>query len=83
MHIIPLSLMMVIFTSSFCGHKRCHIKPEEVERVFIKATSNGGSQVYINDEPFTCYCGDPGDSVHIYKDHVMVCCEDHRPQMKL
>ncbi len=81
MHIIPLSLMMVIFTSSFYCHKKCHIKPEDVERVFIKATSHG-TQVFINNEPFTCYCGEPGESVHVYPDQVMVCCKDHRPTCK-
>ncbi len=84
MHIVPLSLMMVIFTTSFSGHgyNKCHIKPEDVERVFIKV-SGGQSQVFINNETYTCYCGEPGESVHIYKDQVMVCCEYHRPTCKL
>jgi hypothetical protein len=76
--------MMVIFTTSFSGHgyNKCHIKPEDVERVFIKV-SGGQSQVFINNETYTCYCGEPGESVHIYKDQVMVCCEYHRPTCKL
>jgi hypothetical protein len=82
MNFIPLSLIMVVFASSFCTNKRCHIRPEEVERVFIKVTG-GNSEVFINNQSFTCYCGDPGESVHIYPDQVMVCCEHHRPTCKI
>lgn len=81
---IPISLMMIIFTPTFGQgffERACTIKPEYVERVFIRARGDM-HDVYINEEKFTCLCGKPGESVHIFADEVLVCCKEHRPTIK-
>lgn len=80
MYVLPM-LMMVVFVPSLCTDRRCHIKPEHVERVLIKAEAHG-DHVYINDQPYVCACGQPGESVHVYIDEVLICCKEHRPTIK-
>lgn len=73
-----LSLMFVLFSPVSAVERQCYADASTIESVRI-VTDHYGPQVFINHEEYTCLCGQPGESVHIYSDHVLVCCHDHRP----
>ena len=75
-----LSIMMIIFTPAIFSFPRneCEIPTECVESVIIRS-SRYGTQVFINEDEYSCLCGKPGESVHIFKDEVLICCAQHRP----